>query len=155
MISSLIGLIYNFFDNKGIPLIKAERTLEWENESPDSTRESVIIPDDFSSPKAINIEQAYKLFNNGIQFIDGRPVEEFAGGHIKGAVNIPYYGSEKFEHVLNTLDKNEIVVTYCSGSDCDISILLADELFDKGFKKVLIFFGGWNDWQSKGYPIEK
>lgn len=184
--SALIGLAYNYFNPRGLNLIREELILNWEidsissiskdqsllndstnnnsnstnDKSADDTlkRNSKVVVNDskpFNKPKAIKIDFAYNLFKQGIKFIDARPPEEYAGGHIKGAVNIPFYGSENYESVLNEINKNEAIVTYCSGDDCDLSILLADEIFAKGFKKVYIFFGGWNDWQVKNYPIEK
>jgi rhodanese-related sulfurtransferase len=108
----------------------------------------------FDKPKAIKIDFAYNLFKEGKKFIDARAPEEYAEGHIKGAINIPFYGSENYESVLNEINKEEVIVTYCNGDDCDLSILLADEIFGKGFKKVYIFFGGWNDWKTNNYPIE-
>lgn len=177
--STLISLLYNHFNPKGLKLIKEERKILWESDSlssiipadtikptieeiqkttvVDSTkREIKKEPEEgFKEPKAIKIDFAYKLYKQGFKFIDARPVEEFAEGHIKGAVNIPFYGSENYESVLNKIPKDQIVVTYCNGDDCDLSILLGDELFKKGYKKVYVFFGGWNDWLEKGYPTAK
>jgi len=56
-------------------------------------------------------------------------------------------------NVINSLNKNEIVVVYCSGSDCDISTLSADELFKMGFKKVYVFVDGWEEWVKNKYPV--
>lgn len=181
--SSLIGLAYNALNPKGIPLVKEERILHFENENseikdsrllelPDSEdietdtdmknrEENSIVeeliddtPKPFSQPVAIKLSRAYDLFKQGVKFIDSRSTVEFAEGHIKNAINIPFYESEKYDDVLNKIDKNEILVTYCSGEDCDTSILHGDELFDKGYKRVYIFYGGWNDWLDAGYPIE-
>ena len=109
----------------------------------------------FKEPKAIKLDFAYKLFNDGIKFIDSRSKEEFAEGHVKGAVNIPFYGSENYLDIINRLNKNEIVVTYCSSADCDISILSGDELFEMGFKRVYIFIGGYDEWNKNNYPTSK
>lgn len=169
--------MYNHFNPKGLNLIRSEKIITWENDSlinvtPLVTKDkievdsipvskSINLPSKqlevkpFTEPKAIKIDLAYKLFNQGIKFIDARPEEEFKENHIKGAINIPFYGSEKYDSVLNKISKDEIVVTYCNGDDCDLSILLGDEIFNKGYKKVYVFFGGWNDWLKKGYPVAK
>ena len=172
-----IGLIYNHLNPNGLRLIIEKQNLVWEKDSStiqnnssneveskiDSTHlikqkksySSDELKDDFKEPKAIKVTLAYKLFLAGIKFIDARPVEEFNEGHIKGAINIPFYGSENYESVLNKITKTDTIVTYCSGDDCDLSILLGDELFKKGYKRIYVFFGGWNDWKILGYPIEK
>jgi 3-mercaptopyruvate sulfurtransferase SseA len=33
--------------------------------------------------------------------------------------------------------------------------LLANLLFEQGYKQVYVFFGGWNEWLNASYPIEK
>lgn len=183
IVSSFIGFAYNFLNPKGIPLIKQERILIFENGEEvflDSTEKKIVEPMEivsdetelnktdshivqevtpdiskpFSQPIAIKLSRAYQLYKQGVIFIDSRSKEEYAQGHIKGAINIPFYESEKYEDVLSKIDKNDLIVTYCSGEDCDTSILHGDELFEKGYKRVYIFHGGWNDWLDAGYPVE-
>lgn len=171
--------MYNYFNGNGLTLIRNERILAWESDSlafnnqvdsanidlvlskhkNDSVSEDAAntseIVELFNQPKAIDLILAYKLFKDGIQFIDARSQEEFKEGHIKGALNIPFYGSENYLKVINGLDKNNLVVTYCSGADCDISTLSGDELFKMGFKKVYVFVGGFEEWEKNNYPINK
>jgi rhodanese-related sulfurtransferase len=171
--------MYNHFNPIGLNLKREERILDWESDSnksfykkdslaidsvslfQKSSIDSLIIDkkdkviEIFKEPKAIKLDFAHKLFKDGIQFIDSRSPEEFAEGHIKGAVNIPFYGSENHLNVINRINKLKIVVTYCSSSDCDISTLSADELFKLGFKRVYIFIGGYDEWTKNNYPITK
>jgi rhodanese-related sulfurtransferase len=109
----------------------------------------------FTEPKAIKIDLAYKLFKQGVKFIDARMPDDYQAGHIKGAYNIPFDGDEKYREILNNFSKDEILVVYCSGTDCDLSIYLGREIFEKGFKRVYVFFGGWNEWLEKNYPIDR
>lgn len=120
-----------------------------------STKSNLSTSESFPKPLAIKIDKAYQLYKQGVRFIDARMPEEYAEGHIRGAINIPFDGDDSYRNILNSFSKDEILVTYCSGTECDLSILLGDELFEKGFKKVYIFFGGWNDWVERGYPISK
>ncbi len=171
--------MYNHFNGNGLKLIRNERVLVWESDSlasnnraddlnidsvlskhknepasEDSINKTEVI-ESFNEPKAIELNLAYKLFKDGIQFIDARSPEEFSEGHISGAVNIPFYGSENYLKVINRLDKNKVVVTYCSGADCDISTLSGDELFKMGFKKVYVFVGGYEEWRKNNFPVTK
>lgn len=179
LVTVTISLVYNHFNENGLPLLRSERILVWESDSLslgeqiDSTNHDSVLPDNkkdsvsenttnnkqiidaFNQPKAINLSLAYKLFKEGIQFIDARPPEEYNEGHIKGALNIPFYGSENYLKTINSLDKNKLIVTYCSGADCDISTLSGDELFSMGFKKVYVFVGGFEEWVKNKYPITK
>lgn len=181
--SIVIGFIYNSLSPGGISLIREVRKLDFADDVPtisdtvnsqseitNSTQEkksSELKPSEnvnkekfndeveFKKPVAIKIDKAYELFQKGVKFIDARMPEEFNEGHIKGAINIPFDGDESYREALKSIKKDEIIVTYCSGTECDLSILLGDELFEKGYKKVYIFFGGWNDWLAKNYPIAK
>lgn len=178
IISILISLLYNHFNPNGLNLIRERKRLKWESDSLiifnkidssfSKTNLSETKPSDsifvkkventiepFKEPKAIKLDVAFKLFKDGIKFIDSRSVEEFSEGHIKGAINIPFYGSENHIEVINRLNKNEIVVTYCSSEDCDISILSGDELFEMGFKRVYVYVGGYDEWTRNNYPISK
>lgn len=120
-----------------------------------SAKSNFSATESFTQPLAIKIDKAYQLYKQGVKFIDARMPEEYAEGHIKGAINIPFDGDESYRNILNSFSKDEILVTYCSGTECDLSVLLGDELFEKGFKRVYIFFGGWNDWVERNYPISK
>lgn len=180
--SSIVGFAYNYLNPKGIPLIKTERILQFEEEdsgldNSETIQQEFQSNDDdiekmdsennmsssetsnqlqraFDKPVAIKLARAYELFNSGVKFIDARPKEEYSDGHIMNAVNIPFYQSEEYEDVLGNISKEDILVTYCSGEDCDLSIMLGDELFEKGYTRVYIFYGGWNDWLDAGYPIQ-
>ena len=110
---------------------------------------------EFKEPKAITIDQAYKLFKQGVVFIDARESEEYTDDHILNAISIPFYEYDENAFKLNSIKKDQPVVVYCAGSDCDLSILLGDQLFEMGYKKTYIFFGGWNEWLDAKYPTEK
>ncbi len=117
--------------------------------------ENKIIIEPFTEPKAIKIDLAYKLYQQGVKFIDARMPDEYSLGHIKGAYNIPFDGDESYREILNNFSKEEILVVYCGGTDCDLSFYLGNELSEKGFKRVYVFFGGWNEWIENDYPISK
>lgn len=132
---------------------KAEKTVKDENTIKQENPAIKIEP--FTEPRAIRIDLAYKLYKQGVKFIDARMPDDYAAGHIKGAYNIPFDGDESYREILNNFSKDELIVVYCSGTDCDLSIYLGNELFEKGFKRVYVFFGGWNEWIEKNYPTEK
>ncbi len=178
LVSIILSLVYNHFHPNGLNLIRLEKNLNWADDSlaiisdsslaVDSVQsqknksiDSVVIDvkteiteaiESYKEPKAIKLDFAYKLFKQKVQFIDSRSPEEFAEGHIKGAINIPFYGSENYLNVINRLNKNEMIVTYCSSAECDISTLSGDELFKMGFKKVYVFVGGYDEWTKYNYP---
>lgn len=109
--------------------------------------------DVFNQPRLVSLSQAYELYREKIVFIDARDVELFEKGHIAGAINLPYFSVDEFINRLDGIDKSDPIVTYCEGADCDESIRLGNELFSKGYKKVFVFFGGWEEWEKSGYPV--
>ena len=46
-------------------------------------------------------------------------------------------------------------VVYCSDDDCGSSEELSYELQSYGFTNILLFKGGWKQWQEANYPTSK
>ena len=142
-----LGLLRSFFlDDPEFTLIKQERIIDKVN--------SFLVPDDMTDPMLVNLEFSKYHFDAGsATFIDSRDPEDYESGHIKNAINIPYDYYEDYEDVINGLDDDSIYIIYCSGGECSLSIDLADYLYnEKLFDKLLIFEGGWPEWQDAGYP---
>ena len=96
------------------------------------------------------------LYNQGnAVFIDARDQWEYGEGHIKGAINIPEFSFTVDEPKIKNIDKNGILVIYCSGDECETSKRLANELMKLGFKNTFIFLGGYDLWASSELPIER
>lgn len=57
-------------------------------------------------------KQAWPMIEQGALLIDVRTAEEFAQGHIDGALNIPYQEIDKLMSAIGT-DKSRPVVVYC------------------------------------------
>ncbi len=134
--------------------IKQEETeqINNENEITNNDEDGEHEEEIFNEPKVINLEQAFTLFNNGAMFLDARDDFDYNEGHISKAVNIPFYAFEENENKLNNIIKDDAIVTYCSGTDCDLSVLLGNKLAKMGYNKVFVFFGGWLDWVEANYP---
>lgn len=114
----------------------------------------------YIKPQNINLSQAKTLFDINGLFIDGRKKEEFEKGHIRGAINIPYEDFMKLtvdqrKEMMRKYNKNGVIVCYCDGGGCDVSVDLGYELAKIGFNSVNIYLGGYSEWKSKGYPIEE
>lgn len=105
----------------------------------------------------ISLEDAYNLYLSGdVIFLDAREEEEYAEGHIKGALNLPFeFWDDYWEGVEPYLDPQKDIVTYCGGLDCELSLFEARELKTTGYEKVYTFFGGWQQWEAAGLPIAK
>ena len=122
------------------------------------TTEKIMVEEEevagFTEPKAITLEQAYKLFNKSVTFIDARDESDFLAGHIANSINIPFDDLDNHKQKLEQFPKEKPFVIYCAGTDCDLSILLGNLLFEQGYEQVYIFFGGWLEWLNANYPVE-
>jgi len=104
----------------------------------------------------IDLDEAKYLYKSGkAVFIDARALTEYQEAHIAGAIPIPAGSAAtdipKFANVL----KNKVLVSYCHGVGCHLSDKTAYALYDAGYRKVCIFFGGWPQWTQANLPITK
>jgi rhodanese-related sulfurtransferase/DNA-binding MarR family transcriptional regulator len=83
--------------------------------------------------------------------LDVRPHEEFAAGHLPGAVNIPIHELEKR---LKELPKRGEVIAYCRGPYCLMSYDAVSLLRRKG-RKARRLESGLPEWRAAGLPIER
>jgi len=102
------------------------------------------------------VDQAKKLYDSGEYiFVDARSREDYAQGHIKGAVSLPVgQFEEKMAAFLERYPPEVSIVTYCSGRNCSDSYHLAEFLLEYGYAKVSVFIDGFAGWKSEGLPIE-
>ena len=108
-------------------------------------------------PPTLRLADAFDRFAaKTYLFVDAREPDEYKSGHIKGAINLPFDSFDEYwPKVESQLPKDTLIVTYCSGTECDASLMLARLLTQKyGYKNVEIFFGGWRSWSDRKLPIE-
>ena len=150
ILSTMAGLLrFALLDDPNFTIIKENREVE--------TIESFSIPEFMTSPMAINVEFAEHLYKNELAtFIDARDSEDYNSGHIKNAINIPYDYYEEYEDIISNLDDTFTYIIYCNGEECSLSMDLADYLFNElAFEKILIYEGGWPEWEDANLPISK
>jgi len=86
-----------------------------------------------------------------VTVLDVRPPEEFAAGHVAGAVNIPIHELEKR---LSELPKRREVVAYCRGPYCLMSFDAVQLLRRKGLKARRLK-DGLPEWRLAGLPTDR
>jgi len=80
------------------------------------------------------------------QLVDVRTANEFNSGHIKGALNIDFFGWAKFEKEIDKLDKDRPLYLYCrSGAR---SQKAARKFVDMGFSEIYDLKGGYLSWKN-------
>ena len=85
-----------------------------------------------------------------VTVIDVRPPEEYAAGHVPGAINIPIHELEKR---LKDLPKRKEIIAYCRGPYCLMSYEAVAMLRKKGMKARRLE-AGLPEWRVAGLPVE-
>ncbi len=100
----------------------------------------------------VSLEQFEKLLvdKSNALILDVRTPEEFAAGHVQGAVNLNIY-DPGFKSALTKLDKTKPVLVYCKsgGRSADA----ATQMKDLGFGEVYNFGGGMLAWSNAEKPM--
>src|SRR6516164_2725002 len=85
-----------------------------------------------------------------VTLIDTRPEEEFAAGHLPGAINLPL---GELKRRLRELPRDQEIVAYCRGPYCVLSYEAVAELRKRGFKAFRLE-DGYPEWKAAGLPTE-
>ncbi len=91
-----------------------------------------------------------KIGEPGVVIVDVRTPEEFAAGHLRGAVNLDV-SSSSFDLQIAALDKNIAYAVYCrSGNRSTIAV---GKMSDAGFTNLFNFNkGGFAELAAAGAP---
>ena len=109
----------------------------------------------------IRTPEARQLFEGASKplFVDVRTAQEFSGGHIRGAINLPV---DDFEQQWKTLPKDRTLVLYESGRGrgddlCAAGRAAGRVLLSHSFPRqhVKVYQDGVADWQKSGLPVEQ
>ncbi|MDO8840208.1 MAG: metalloregulator ArsR/SmtB family transcription factor [Parvibaculum sp.] len=85
-----------------------------------------------------------------VTVLDVRPADEFATGHLPGAINVQL---GELEQRLSGLDPGQEIVAYCRGPWCVLSFEAVAALRARGFK-VRRLEDGLPEWRAAGLPVE-
>ena len=91
-----------------------------------------------------------------VTLIDARDEGSYLTEHIPGALHLDAEtvtaDPSLIGVALEAVPKSQVLVTYCSGGDCDLSLRLARLLTGQGYRRVFVFEGGITQWQDEGEP---
>jgi rhodanese-related sulfurtransferase len=101
----------------------------------------------------VTAAQATQLINREDAFvIDVREANEYGGGHVLGAKNIPL-GRVAAAGADLAKRKGKPVIVYCETGNRSANAAAA--LRKQGFERVFNLAGGMKAWQDAGLPVEK
>jgi rhodanese-related sulfurtransferase len=96
-----------------------------------------------------NSEAASVYLDNGATFVDVREPEEWADGHMPGAVHIPL---GDLSRRVNELPADGKIVTVCKSGGRSLDAV--DILTSSGRQDVVSMAGGMVEWARSGRPVE-
>ena len=96
------------------------------------------------------VELERMMKNKEVNIVDVRAAEDYAEGHIPGAVNLP---KDQWRS-LKGLRKDKINVLYCYSQVCHLAASAAVEFSEQGYP-IMELDGGWRWWKDDGFDVEK
>jgi phage shock protein E len=118
----------------------------------DSSSDAVTVPTASEALLKVTPEHGQELIDQlgaELTVIDVRTAEEFASGHLEGALNYDIEAGQ-FSSLIEPLDRSKPFMVYChSGRRSGIA---ADAMVAAGFTQVYDL-GGIADWMAAGLPV--
>jgi rhodanese-related sulfurtransferase len=150
IIAAALAFAANYISPNGIPSVGVwyDNRGKIELEKPPSYNPKI--------DSLLAMEDAFTLWSEKqAVFIDTREPEEYGGGHIPGAINLPFEQWDQYwDRVKARLTPQTKIVCYCGGLDCELSLDAARELKVIGYPNAYIFFGGIKKWTDLKLPSE-
>lgn len=105
----------------------------------------------------LNAEQVVDLImaSPELVIIDSRKQEEYAKGHIEGAISLLDTDMDEAGLASHLAGKETPVLFYCNGKRCMRSTNAAKKALSWGYRKVYWFRGGWVEWREKQMPVSR
>lgn len=105
---------------------------------------------DRSQQAAVGMRELLERIRSGdVIVLDARPANEYAAGHIAGAISIPI---EELQQRLGTLPRDKEYVAYCRGPYC-VYADRAVELLTKNRRRARRLMEGFPEWRAAGLPV--
>ena len=110
-------------------------------------------PADAAKVAKIDLEQFdHKRQEKNAVVLDVRTPEEFARGHVPGAVNLDFFDPQ-FRAKIDKLDRHKTYLVHCAKGVR--SRQAASQMQKLDFPSLFDFSGGFEQWKKAGKPIEK
>lgn len=100
-------------------------------------------------PQIEAVDLAHSIRNGGVTLVDVRNVNEFAAGHIDGAIHIPL---GRLTERMDEIPREKPIVMQCAGGMR--SMIGASLLKGRGVDRVINLSGGYSAWTKAGLPVK-
>ncbi|MFO7594222.1 MAG: rhodanese-like domain-containing protein [Pseudomonadota bacterium] len=119
--------------------------------------EKPMAPEHIPGATLVHAEEVVPLLleQNGIVLIDSRKEDEYAKGHIEGAVNLPDTTMTPEVLATHVPGRDTPILFYCNGERCLRSSNAVTMAQQWGYRNLFWFRGGWVEWRRKRLPVAK
>jgi len=144
--SAVIGVVVNEVSPRGIPLLSTTADAD--------SRATPALP---KGIRGVDLPEARSAFDeHAALFLDARSPEDYAEGHVPGALNLPAYEFDtRFPEIADRVEEAQSIIVYCDGVECSDSIHVAERLVEYGFSHFAVFESGWRAWAESGAPVSE
>lgn len=103
----------------------------------------------------VNAQQIIDLITKtpDIVILDNRKQEDFAAGHIEGAVRLIDTDVTPDALAKAIKAKDAPVLFYCNGLKCGRAAKAAEKAIELGYNKVYYYALGMDEWNKQGLPV--
>jgi len=106
----------------------------------------------------IDLVSAKKMYDDKLAvFLDARSIREYDTGHISGAIYMP--AKELLKGIIEPAkilpDTQAVLISYCDGGECVLSLDIVKELSAQGYQNLFVFGEGYPGWEAAGYPTDR
>lgn len=114
-------------------------------------------PMEIKGTKTVTAEQIVDLVTKkpNLVVLDNRKPEDFAAGHIEGAIRLIDTDVTAEALAKHIKSKETPVLFYCNGLKCGRAAKAAAIAVEQGYKEVYYYALGIDEWSKKGLPLVK
>lgn len=100
-------------------------------------------------PKLTVEEVASRVANGEVLVVDARYAEDYAAGHVPGAINLSISLSPaEFRAKVADIPTDSQIVVYCQSGGCGFARDIGNQLALNGYRNVALFAEGWVAWEA-------
>lgn len=141
-------LIFNAFSGKAVSAPISANTVIAETAAENSAAVDAF-------PVPVELDELDELLAAGALLVDTRNLAEFQINHLVGAISLPLGQlAELLAAFKEQISMDQTLLLYCSGYGCPDSFDLGVRLLNEGYTDVLVYEGGFPEWQDAGRPLE-
>ena len=105
---------------------------------------------ELTAVQGVGPQEFSAAIESGATVVDVRTPEEFADGHIDGAINLDV-NSPGFQQRVSELDSGGTYAVYCRSGNR--SVVATQLMAEQGFTSMYDLSGGIIFWEDSGFPV--